>query len=375
MTLSEYKNLFFRGKHIHLNHAGLSPTSKPVKDEIDYWSNRYYEDGFHADADYKKRMEWSRDQIAKLIDCESEEIAFFQSCAWAISQFAFGIGLKKDDEVLLFEQEYSSNMYPWQSACEKADAKLIILESGPHLEVSIESILKKITNKTKVITVSWVEYQTGAVIDLQTLSTICQQKNIFLFVDATQALGIHQLSFKKLSIDGLACASHKWLNAAVGVGFLAIKKELAINMNPIGVGALTYGECDDPSMLQCIPKLNASKFEAGAKQVLEITALGKSVEIINQIETQILQQEAFRLAGIVRVEIEKLGFKIHSPFKNTNESQFINFTADMDNKSLQNYFYGCGFHLPLRGPGVRISTHALNTDDEIHKFIEILKKI
>lgn len=375
MLLAEYKKLFFRGKHIHLNNAGLSPISKPVKAEIDYWSARFYEDGFHSDADYKKRMEWSRAQIAKLIDCEWDEIAFFQSCAWAISQFAFGIQLQKDDEVLLFEQEYSSNLYPWQSACKKAGAKLVILESGPQLEVSLDQILQKITSRTKVITVSWVEYQTGAVFDLEGLSQICRQKNILLFVDATQALGIHQLSFKKLSIDGLACGSHKWLNAPVGVGFLSVKKELAVQMNPIGVGALTYGECDDPSILECIPKLNALKFEAGARQVLEINALGKSVEIINQVGSEVLKAEAFRHASTIRSEVEKLGFKVHSPFKKTNESQFVNFSANRDNKSLVQYFYDLGFHFSIRGPGMRVTPHGLNTDEEVQKFIEVLKKL
>ena len=379
MNLIEYKNLFFRGKHIHLNHGGLSPISKPVHDEINYWSKRFYEDGFHSDHDYKQRVEWSRSQISKLVDCEPDEIAFFQSCAWGISQFAFGCGLKKDDEVLLFDQEYSSNLYPWQSACKKADAKLVIIESGPNLEVSIKSLVEKITIKTKVITVSWVEYQTGAVFDLEKLSKICKEKNILFFVDATQGLGIHTISFKELSIDGLASASHKWLNAPVGVGFLAIKKKLALKMNPIAIGALTYGECDDPSELECIPKFNALKFEAGAKQVLEINALGKSVEQINAVGTETLKSEAFRYAKILRETMLDLGFEIYSPFEKSDESQFISFSHanknKVNNKSLQKYFYDSGYHLPIRGPGVRITCHAINIDSDIESFIKLLNKL
>lgn len=372
MTLTQYKNLFFDSGILHFNSGGLSPISRPVFEEINHWSKCFYEVGFHSDEDYKNRMTWSRQQLAKLVDCDADEIAFFQSCAWGISQFAFGLDLKKDDEIILFDQEYASNLYPWQSACQRKNAKLTILESDIDHEITIASIEDKISSKTKVIVVSSVQFQTGVMIDLENLSKVCQEKNILLFVDVTQGLGIHPISMKKLNLAGLAGASHKWLNAPVGVGFLAVKKELAIKMNPIAVGATTYGECDDASDLECIPKQNALKFEPGAKQTLEICALGKAVEIINQVGPTVLRAEAFRLSHILRNEILKLKFKVHSPFV---KSQFINISPVVgDNRTLQKYLHDAGVRLPIRGPGVRITTHAFNTDLQVEKFVEILKR-
>jgi cysteine desulfurase / selenocysteine lyase len=375
MKLNEYKDLFYRGDIVHLNHGGLSPISQPVHEEIKYWSQRFFEEGYHSDADYKKRMEWSRSQVAHLIDCDSDEVAFFQSCAWGISQFAFGINLKEGDEVLIFDQEYSSNLYPWQAACQKNKAQLVITHSGPNLSTDVNLLISKITSRTKVISVSWVQYQTGAMIDLEILSVICKEKNILLFVDATQALGIHTLSFKNLSLDGLACGSHKWLNAPVGVGFLAIRKDLALAMKPIGYGALTYGECDDPSELECKPKMNASKFEPGAKQVLEINGLGQAIEIINSVGSENLKMEAFRFAQKMREQILSLDFVIHSPHKNLNDSQFICFSdKKIDRKILQKSIFDEGIRLPLRGAGIRLTPHALNVDADIDFFIDVLKK-
>ncbi len=372
MTLAQYKSLFFDAGILHFNSGGLSPISQPVFEEINHWSKCFYEVGFHSDEDYKNRMTWSRQQLANLVDCDVDEIAFFQSCAWGISQFAFGLDLKKDDEIILFDQEYASNLYPWQSACQRKNARLTILESDIEVELTIASIEDKITSQTKVIVVSSVQFQTGVMIDLEKLSKVCEKKNILLFVDVTQGLGIHPISMKNLNLAGLAGASHKWLNAPVGVGFLAVKKELAVKMHPIAVGATTYGECDDASDLECIPKQNALKFEPGAKQTLEICALGKAVEIINQVGPEILRAEAFRLSQILRNEIVKLKFKVHSPFV---QSQFINISPLVgDNRTLQKYLHDAGVRLPIRGPGVRITTHAFNTDQQVEKFVEILKQ-
>ena len=375
MKLSDYKKLFHQGPTVHLNHGGLSPISQPVHEEITYWSKRFYEDGYHSDADYKKRMEWSRLQVANLIDCDTDEVAFFQSCAWGISQFAFGIELTEKDEVLIFDQEYSSNLYPWQAACRDGRAQLTIVESGPKLSVNIDLLISKITEKTKVITVSWVQYQTGAQIDLKILSSVCKQKNILLFVDATQAIGIHEISFKNLHIDGLACGSHKWLNSPVGVGFLVLRKEHILKMKPIGIGALTYGECDDPSELECIPKLNASKFEPGARQVLEITGLGRAIELIQAVGCDTLKAEAFRYAQVLREKILELDFLIHSPHKNLHDSQFICFTdKKSEDQKLQKFIFDEGIRLPLRGGGVRVTPHGINRDADIDFFIDVLKR-
>lgn len=226
MTLAEYKKLFFKSDKLHLNNAGLSPMLKPAQDEINYWAKRFYEDGYYSDHDYMARVDWTRQQIANLVDCDKQEIAFFQSCAGGISQFAFGIDLKKDDEIILFDQEYPSNLYPWQQACKRREAKLVMIDSSPETPVSVESVIKSITDKTRIIAVSYVQYQTGILMDLEKLSEICKQKNILFFVDAIQGLGIHPLSFKKLSIDGLVGGSYKWLNSAVGVAFLVLKKRI-----------------------------------------------------------------------------------------------------------------------------------------------------
>ncbi len=370
MTLAEYKTLFFRSEILHFNNGGLSPISKPVQEEINYWSKCFYEQGFHSDAEYKKRIDWTREQISQLVDCQPDEIAFFQSCAWAISQFALGLNLQPNDEVLIFDQEYSSNLYPWQAACQRAKAKLVLLDSGSENELSLSLIEKNITQHTKVVSVSSVQFQTGVQVDLVKLSSLCQQKNILLFVDATQGLGIEPLSMKQLNLAGLASGSHKWLNAPVGVGFLAIKKELAIKMNPIAIGGQTYGECDDPSDLECLPKHNAFKFEAGSKQTLEICALGKAIEIINQVKSAVLRTEAYRLAEIIRHALKGMNFIIHSPFV---KSQFISVTPKSGtNHDLQKFLHAHHIRVPIRGPGVRLTPHALNTDTEVQQLIDIL---
>lgn len=364
--LSSFKEQFFHDpQRLHLNNAGLAPISKAARDRILYWGNRFYEEGFYTDADYVDDVLHTRGSLAKLIGCDWNEIAFFQSTASAISQLAFHFPLKQDDEVLTWNQEYASNLYPWQEACKRSGAKLVLVESGERLTTPVEKILSAITDKTKMIAISWLQFQTGARTDIQALSKITRARNIFLFVDIMQGLGIHEFNMKEWGVDAVAGGSHKWLVSPVGVGYFALDMKHMNLLRPHNVGAYTFGTCDDPADLFCMPKKDALKFEAGSKQVLEITALGASVDLILQTGVKVIEAEVLRLSKKLADGLRDQGFDVHH-----NGSSHVNFVPHPDSadklRSLP-----CNF--AVRGPGLRLSPHAFNTDEQINKVLNTLK--
>ncbi|MGZ3788720.1 MAG: aminotransferase class V-fold PLP-dependent enzyme [Bacteriovorax sp.] len=363
--LEQYKKEFFRDhKRLHLNNAGLAPISRPARDKVLYWGNRFYEEGFYTDHDYMDDVLHSRTSLSKLIGCDLNEIAFFQSTAGAISQLCFEFPLSSGDEVITWDQEYASNLYPWQEACKRAKACLVIVESEKNLSTPVEKIIEKITGKTKVIALSWVQFLTGARTDIKALSKITREKNIFLFVDIMQGLGLHPFNMKEWGVDAVAGGSHKWLTSPVGVGFLALDMKHMSKIRPHNVGAYTFGTCDDPTDLLCTPKIDALKFEAGSKQVLEITALGASIDLILKTSVSVIEAEVLRLSGKLSSGLKDLGFVVHH-----NQSSIVNFIPRIDSaekiKSIP-----CNF--ALRGPGIRLSPHAFNTDEDIEKVLKVL---
>jgi cysteine desulfurase/selenocysteine lyase len=363
--LKNYKAAFFHSeKRLHFNNAGLAPISKPARDKILYWGNRFYEEGFYTDLDYVNDVLYSRTTLSKLIGCHPFEIAFFQSTASAISQLCFHYPLSSGDEVITWDQEYASNLYPWQEACKRSNATLIIAESEKNLTTPVEKIIAKITSRTKVIAISWVQFFTGAKTDLLTLSKITKAKNIFLFVDVMQGLGLHEFNMKEWGVDAVAGGSHKWLTSPIGVGFLALDMKHMNTIAPHNVGAYTFGTCDDPTDLLCMPKKDALKFEAGSKQVLEITALGASVDLILKTSVKVIEAEVLRLSGMLAEGLRSSGYEVHH-----NQSSIVNFIPRADSAEKLRAI-PCNF--ALRGPGIRLSPHAFNSDDEIAKVLNVL---
>lgn len=370
-TLLNFKNQFSKNKFIHLNNGGLSPISAPARDKIKMWAERFYEEGFYTDHDYMEDVLFSRTVLAKLIGAQKEEIAFFQSTAGAISQLALEFPLKKEDEIIMWAQEYGSNLYPWQEAAKRSQAQLILIPSMENLSTPLDKIVSAITNKTKVIAISWVQFLTGARCDLEELSKITKEKNIFLFVDIIQGLGLFECKMNEWGVDAMAGGSHKWLYSPVGVGYLALASKHHNLIKPHNYGSNTFGSCDDPTTLECMPKFDALKFEAGSKQVLEITALGASVDLILKTGLDVIRGECFSLASYLRKNLEEMGYQVHSPYESNNhQSAFVNFIPKSKTKEL---LQGIPCNFAIRGPGIRLSPAAHNSKEEIDLVLKTLK--
>ena len=71
----------------------------------------------------------------------------------------------------------------------------------------------------------WVQYQTGAIVDLDQLTSFAREREILTFADGIQGIGQLPFDFEKSGLDFIVGGSHKWMTSPLGVGFLAARKE------------------------------------------------------------------------------------------------------------------------------------------------------
>lgn len=359
-----FKEAFYKDqKRLHLNNAGLSPISRPAQEKIKYWADRFFEDGFYSDAEYMQEVLNTRIMLSKILGTNPDEISFHMSTAYAISQLALELELKSGDEILMFESDYGSNLYPWLEAQRRTGATVNLVPTS-NFKVNLDDLVSKINPRTKVVAVSWLMFQTGQMIDLLKLGEACKRENIFFFVDVMQGLGLHPFHMKKFNINACAGGSHKWLVSPVGVGFLALDEFWTAKIRPHNFGSSTYGSCDDPSSLVCAPKKDGTKYEAGSKQVLEIVALGASLELILKTKVENIEKEVLSLSKKLHDGLVDLKFEV-----NYFNSSIVNFIpkADTEKRLLD---IPCLF--ARRGPGLRLSPHAHNSMCDIDKVLNSL---
>ncbi len=378
--LNQFKIAFSNpGRFIHLNNAGVAPISRPSLESLAHWSRRLYEEGTHAIPDVFLELEGTRHLLAQFLNAAPETTVFFQGTANAISQVAFGLTLKPGDEIILWDQEYPSNFYPWRDAARSAGAKLVVVPS-PDINLSspVERLKEKITNRTRVIAFSWVQFQTGAMTDLKEMTTIAKENRILTVADIIQGAGHIPFDFKNSGLDVACGGSHKWLVSPPGVGFICTTPAVFNELRPQAVGAFTYGTPNDLSNVDAIMQTGPQKFEPGSRPILDIMAFGATLRLLLEVGIESISKEVENLAGYLINGLKEHGYTIRSPHGNgQHRGGIVTFAPNSKSalKTLEQMdaaLIAQKISFAKRGDGIRLSPHAFNTIDNLNATLKAL---
>ena len=192
----------------YVSGSSRSPLPKCVRDVGVEMLNRKAKTPWNLGTDEIEeslRQAWKR-----LINAPSEDyFAFVPSCSYAMSTAAKMLRkeMRKGDEILVLRDQYSSNVYPWQSIC----SQVVALDRGEHLMKRIEHAMTKSGSRIKIVSLPLVQWCDGQAIDLERVGRLCRDREAFLVVDATQSLGAVPFDVQKIEhLAFVAASSHKW---------------------------------------------------------------------------------------------------------------------------------------------------------------------
>ncbi len=347
-------------EQLHFNNAGVAPMTKRAHDAATRVLARMRE-GSLAVPGHLRDYEAARATFAKLVGAAHVDTVFFQTCAIALSQVALGLSLQSGDEIVLVDQEYPSNAYPWHRAAERAGARVVTVASSPGLGIDVDQLLSAINERTRVVTVSWVQYSTGTTLPLRALADAVHSRGGWLVVDAIQGLGVLPFDLAASGADAVCGGTHKWLLGPLGHGFLALAAGRAAQLTPLAHGAMTYGTPDDP----VDPKRSARvddprRFEPGAPLLLGAIAGAASIELLLEIGIDRVRDEALKIADLIVAHANERKLRVIAATGPTRSPITTVVPARVDAKRMVDEMRTRGCSVAARGGGVRIAPHAHN---------------
>ena len=290
-------------------------TFKPntVISSINEYYTKYSANAHRGDYDisYKVDLKYEdvRDKVKDFINAkEKEEVIFTSGTTMSLNLVAsafFEKYLEAGDEVLITKTEHASNVLPWFNLANKLGIKINYIDLDSDYHVTIDNVKKAITNKTKVISLAYITNVIGDKRPIKEITKIAHENNIFVVVDAAQAIAHTKIDVQDLDIDFLAFSAHK-MYGPTGVGVLYGKKELLDEANPymLGGGMNESFDNENEVLLKSLPY----KFEAGTQNIAGVIGLGAAIDYINNIGVENISAYESKLRVYLINKLEKISF-------------------------------------------------------------------
>jgi selenocysteine lyase/cysteine desulfurase len=370
-TIEKYRREFpVVENYIYLDHAGVAPASLRVKSAVEVFLRESSEGGaFHYPA-WAHRVNEVRTSCARLIHAEADEIAFVKNTSHGLSLVAEGINWKAGENILFYEREFPSNIFPWQNLKRKGvEARLVPFRNG---RVQIEDIERLMDSRTRMVTVSSVQFSNGFRIDLKRLGGLCRDRNILLCVDAIQSLGMIPMDVQACNVDFLSADAHKWLLGPEGIGIFYCRKELTERIAPSLIGWKSVQNEFDFDQPHLVLKRDAQRFEEGSMNLMGVFGLGAAVELLLEASIEDIEQHVLDLGDEIIEEADKRGFEILTPRERRERGGNVTFRGHFDQEAVRSGLREKGIMVNVRGGGLRVSPHFYNIESDIERLFEAI---
>ena len=282
-----FNNKIHNNDLVYLDSANSSQKPQVVIDRIyDFYTKEFSNVGrsvHHLAVAATNLYENTRVSVQKYINAKDKnEIVFTKGATEAINLVANTFGqkyLKEGDEVLITELEHHSNYVPWHYLRKSKGIKIKFADVNEDGEVTLESIEKKISTKTKMIAVTHLSNVTGAILPIKEITKLAHSKKIPVLVDGCQGAPHLKLDMQDLDCDFYAISCHK-MYGPTGLGILYAKKKWLEELPPYQGGGgmikevkkegISYGELPN-------------KYEAGTMATAQVVAFDQSIKFLEKI--------------------------------------------------------------------------------------------
>ena len=358
-----------------LAHAGVCPLPQRVIDAVQHYA-AYAGTGDQESGVLEKLLTDGRKLAAELISAKPEEIAFVGPTSLALSFVASGLKFRRGDNVLIYHDDYPSNVYPWMALAEKGvEVRLMNIR---HLGViRPRDVIGQVDEQTRLVALASCHFVSGWRIDHAAIGAELRKRKILFCLDAIQTLGAFPTPVE--NVDVLAADSHKWLLGPCGAGILYVRKEVQEFIQPPIYGSNSVRSPDFIAQEKIVFRSGAKRYEPGSYNLLSIVGLNACLGLALELGVKNIARELLRKRAMLVPALQAKGYTVlnaEATMENCGGMTTC-FKPDADLPALQEQLAAANVVTSLRADRtgqkyLRLSPHYYNTDAELEQALALL---
>lgn len=360
---------------VFLGHAAVCALPRRVADAVAHYALNCTQGDQEALVPYFQ-IQKSRELAARLLNAQADEIAFVGPTTLALSYVANGLSFRKGDNVLIYHDDYPSNVYPWMALAERGvEVRLInIRELGKIRAIDVQG---QVDENTRLVALASCHFVSGWRLNLPAIGKYLRQRGILFCVDAIQTLGAFPTTVEY--IDFLAADAHKWLLGPCAAGIFYVRKEVQERLRPTVLGWNNVRCPNFTAQEEIVLRPGAHRYEGGSDNLLGLVGLHAAMEMILEVGVDNIAVELLRKRAWLVPALEARGYTVlQAAAPPENASGIVTcFRPDADMEALHKKLEAAHITTSLRADRtgrqyLRLSPHFYNTDDELRRVVELL---
>jgi selenocysteine lyase/cysteine desulfurase len=362
---------------VYLNNASIGPIPERTRRALDEFTSKRTAPHLLPDRELFAGLAAARLGIAQLLNCEPSEVALATNTGFGLNLAARALPLKAGDTVLLSDREFPANVYPWLLLKDQG-IKVEIARCRPEGWPDEDHLLERLRDPSvRVLAISFVQFSNGYRADLKKLGDACRANGTYLVVDGIQGVGNSVLDLRATPVDILACGGQKWLLSPWGSGFVYVRKELIVQLEPMITGWMAFEGTDDFSRLtEYNPtfRSDARRFEMITLPYQDFVGMTSSLGLLLEIGIQDIAEVTRAAHEPIIAWAQERGIRVSSPVEERHRSAIVCIAPP---KAAEAYHAIKRAHIvcSLREGSIRLSPHCYNTVEEMERVVEILDAV
>ncbi len=377
MNLGDQRELFEIPEEVaYLNCAYMSPQLRPAREIGERAVSRKSRPWEITPDDFFEDAEKSRALFARLVGGEADGVAIVPSVSYGIAVAAANVDVREGQKILILEDQFPSNVYPWRELAARSGAKLVTVPRPADLDWA-SAILEHLDENTAVVAVPNCHWTDGSLVDLARVGGRAREAGAALVVDGIQSLGAHPFDVREVRPDFLVASAYKWLLGPYGVGFMYVGEEWREGA-PIEHNWINRRGSEDFAQLvdyEDTFQPGARRYDVGERS--NFVLLPMANEALRQLldwGVENVSETIGSLTDLIEEEAKERGIEVIPAKRRARHMIGLRLGSRVP-EDLAARLARENVFVSVRGGSVRVSPHLYNTERDVERFFEVLERV
>lgn len=358
---------------LYANHAAMSPWPRATCEAVAAFARANAERG---PSDYREWLQLElrlRQRVARLLNAvDSDDISLLRNTTDGIGILCGGLDWRPGDNVVTAKDEFLTNQMAWDALADRGvEIRRVDIRAARDAEAAL---LGDMDERTRVLTVSAVQWNDGFRLDLAVLGAGCRSRGVLFFVDAIQQFGALPIDVEECAIDCLAAGSHKWQMGPEGMGVFFCRPEVRLRLSLRQHG---WRMLDEPYRFDRpdrAPSRSGRRFEPGSPNTMGQVALNASLGVLEDFGQDRVAKWVLDNTARLFEALEGLpGVRLVSRPEPERRSGIVSFTAGERTDKLYRELTRQGVICALREGMVRLSPHFYQHGKPLQDLLNVVE--